>query len=102
MWAASCPLVLGDRVLVEVGGKKAGTLTAFDRNTGAVAWQSLSERSSYASPVVADLGGVPQIVAFTGLRMVGLRLSDRELLWDFPFPAAFEQTILSPVVRAIP
>jgi hypothetical protein len=48
--------------------------------------------------VIASPGGVKQIVAFTGTRMVGLRHSDRELLWAHPFPTRFEQTIVSPVV----
>lgn len=30
--------------------------------------------------------------------MVGLRYSNRELLWDVPFKTRFEQTIISPVV----
>jgi outer membrane protein assembly factor BamB len=48
--------------------------------------------------VVAAPGGVKQFVAFTGTRMVGLRHSDRELLWDHAFPAKYEQTVVTPVV----
>jgi outer membrane protein assembly factor BamB len=96
--ASASPLVDGNVVIVPVGGTMAGTFTAFDRATGKIVWKALDERSSYASPVIASPGGVKQIVAFTGLRMVGLRHSDRELLWDEPFKARYEQTIISPVV----
>ena len=96
--ASASPLVDGDTVVVPVGGRKAGAVTAFDRDTGTLAWSALTDRSSYASPVVASPGGTNQFGAFTGTRMVGLRYADRELLWSVPFPARYEQTVVSPVV----
>jgi outer membrane protein assembly factor BamB len=96
--ASASPLVDGETVIVPVGGKKAGAITGFDRNTGKIVWKTLEDRSSYASPLISSPGGVRQIVAFTGTRMIGLRHSDRELLWDYPFPTKYEQTIISPVV----
>jgi outer membrane protein assembly factor BamB len=96
--ASASPLVDGDTVIVPIGGKKAGAVTGFDRETGKLVWKALEDRSSYASPIIASPGGVKQIVAFTGTRMVGLRHSDREPLWDHPFPTKYEQTIVSPVV----
>jgi outer membrane protein assembly factor BamB len=96
--ASASPLVDGKTVIVSVGGKKAGAITGFDRETGKLLWKALDDRSSYASPVVASPGGVKQLVAFTGTRMVGLRHSDRELLWQEPFKTRFEQTIVGPVV----
>lgn len=95
---AASPLVDGDTVIVPVGGKKAGAFTAFDRYTGEIRWKALNDRSSYASPLLRSLAGAEQLVGFTGTRMVGLRRSDRAVLWEFPFKALFEQTIVSPVV----
>src|SRR5207302_1585186 len=92
------PLVLDDRVVLPVGGEKAGGMTAFDRDSGKIVWKSLQDRSSYASPLVVELAGVRQVVGFTGVRMVGLRAADGQLLWDYPFPAAFDQTVITPVV----
>jgi outer membrane protein assembly factor BamB len=96
--ASASALVDGDVVIVPIGGKKAGTFTAFDRTTGKLVWSALDDRSSYASPLIASPGGVKQVIGFTGTRMVGVRHSDRELLWDVPFSARFEQTIITPVV----
>ena len=97
--AAASPLVDGERVLLPVGGKKAGAVTAFDRHTGKVVWKSpLPDRSSYGSAVLATLAGRRQVVGFTGLRMVGLTREAGKLLWEYPFPAQYEQTILTPVV----
>ena len=48
--------------------------------------------------LIRSPGGVEQIVGFTGTRMVGLCHAKRELLWEFPFKARYEQTIVTPVV----
>jgi len=96
--ASASALVDGDAIIIPIGGKKAGAISGFDRATGKLLWKALDDRSSYGSPFIASPGGVKQIIAFTGTRMVGLRHSDRKLLWDHPFPTKFEQTIVSPVV----
>jgi outer membrane protein assembly factor BamB len=95
---AASPLVMGNQVIVAVGGKKAGAFTGFDRETGKLLWKALDDRSSYASPILVDLAGQKQIVGFTGKRMVGLSAADRKLLWEVPFTAMYEQTIITPVV----
>jgi hypothetical protein len=97
--AAAAPLVDETRVLLPVGGKKAGAVTTFARTSGKVVWKSpLTDRSSYGSAVLATLAGQRQVVGFTGLRMVGLTRDRGELLWEYPFPALYEQTTLTPVV----
>lgn len=95
---AASPLALENRVVVPVGGPKAGAFAAFDRRTGALAWKALEDRSSYGSPMLAGMAGVRQIVGFTGKRMVGIDPEKQALLWEYPFPAMFEQTMLTPVV----
>jgi len=96
--ASASALVDGSQVIVPVGGKKAGAFTAFDRDTGRILWKALNDRSSYASPMPASLAGTKQIVGFTGKRMVGLDAASHGLLWEFPFTAMFEQTIVTPVI----
>ena len=95
---ATSPLVDGDTVIIAIGGKKAGAFAGFDRTTGKHLWKALDDRSSYASPLIRSPGGVEQIIGFTGTRMVGLSHGKRELLWEFPFKARYEQTIVTPVV----
>jgi outer membrane protein assembly factor BamB len=95
---ATSPLVVGDTVVVSVGGPKAGAVTAFDRNTGNIVWKALDDRGSYASPLTATLGGAKQVVAMTGTRMVGIGGADHKLLWEVPYKAHLEQTIITPLV----
>src|SRR5262249_49878665 len=90
--AASSPLADGKRVLLSTGGEKCGSVSGFDRDSGKLVWKALDDKGSYASPVVAQLAGQRQVVAFTGLRMVGVKASDGALLWEHPFEAMFQQT----------
>jgi outer membrane protein assembly factor BamB len=95
---ASSVLADGNQVIVAVGGKKVGALAAYDRKSGKLLWHAIPERSSYGSPMVADLAGRRQIIGFSGLRMVSLDLAGQEKFWELPFPAMFEQTITTPVL----
>lgn len=96
--ASASALSLSEEIILPVGGKKAGCITAFDRKSGAIRWKALDDRSSYASPVLAEVAGVRQLVAFTGKRMVGLDAISHTLLWEYPFTAGFEQTIIMPTL----
>jgi outer membrane protein assembly factor BamB len=96
--ATASALVDGDQVIIPVGGKKAGAFVGFDHKTGKLLWKALDDRSSYASPLFADLAGTRQLVGFTGTRMVGLDAASHTLLWDYPFTALHEQTIVTPVI----
>lgn len=78
------PLVLGDWVIVTPGGKQ-GTLAAIDKQTGKVVWRSqgATEAAQYSSPVVAELGGVRQIVQFAYKSVFGVRADDGRFLWSY-------------------
>jgi outer membrane protein assembly factor BamB len=62
--AGSTPIVVGDRLLVNVGGKNAG-LVALDPATGKTLWQATSEEASYSSPAAVKLGGKEQALFVT-------------------------------------
>lgn len=80
------PLVDGEQVVVMPGGKKA-SIVALNRTTGAVIWKTdeLSDKATYSSAVVAEIGGVRQYVQQTynseGGHAVGVSAKDGKLLW---------------------
>jgi len=76
------PLVDGKLVIVTPGGRGAG-MVALDKMTGKTVWTSreLSDGAGYSSPIVADVGGVRTIMAFTADAGVGVRASDGKLMW---------------------
>jgi len=77
---ASSPLVIGERLLLEVGGPEAAFM-AFEKSTGKVLWASESDASAYSSPIAVTLDGAVQIVFWSAAGLRSLAPDDGRLLW---------------------
>jgi outer membrane protein assembly factor BamB len=80
-----CESVLIDqnRLICTPGGSKA-TLVALNPESGEVIWKALvpqKDRAGYASPAVAEVGGLRQYVQFTSSGTVGVRADNGDFLW---------------------
>ena len=84
--AGSTPLLIGGRLLVNVGGKGAG-LVALDPATGKTAWQATDEVASYSSPAAVSLGGKEQALFITRLNCVLADPASGQVKTLFPFGA---------------
>jgi outer membrane protein assembly factor BamB len=92
------PLIDGDHVIVTPGGRGAGVV-ALDKMSGKTIWVSkeLSDGAGYASPIVADVGGVRTIMNFTADAAVGVRAVDGKLMWRNSSPSNGTANIATPV-----
>lgn len=98
-WGFACsPLVEDGRVYVALGGKGGRCLGAFRAEDGSTVWLSENDPVGYSSPVSATLGGVKQVIFFTGRRILGVTAAEGSLLWEFPWPTEFEVNAATPVV----
>ena len=61
-------------------------------------WALKGEGPGYASPVVAELGGVRQLVTATQTRLVGVDPVKGGLLWALPFTTDYDQNAITPLV----
>ena len=95
---ATSPIVDQGRVIAFVGGHDKGAFTAFDAATGAVRWRWTGDGPGYASPVVAELGAVRQLVTQSQNRLVGIAAADGALLWQVPLRTNFDQNSVTPLV----
>ena len=81
------PLVVGNHVVVSVGGKQTA-LAAFDAQTGELAWQGFDEPASTASPILFRAPGqdvTDQTALFvTSLRLLAVDPLDGKLNWEAP------------------
>jgi outer membrane protein assembly factor BamB len=93
---AASPVVDGDRVFV-AGGGASQSLLAFNKDSGAVIWKGESDAITHATPVMADLGGVRQVIFFTQTGLVSVRAENGRVLWRQKFPFNVS-TAASPVV----
>jgi outer membrane protein assembly factor BamB len=98
---SSAPLVDGDKVICVPGGSK-GLLAALDKKIGKLIWQSkgVTDRASYSSPLVAEIGGVRQYIQVTNQGFVGVAAADGKVLWSHRRKMPFEDVVIStPVVK---
>ena len=95
---AMSPIVDRGLVIAHVGGHDSGVLTAFDANTGEPRWSWSGDGPAYASPIVAEFGGVRFIVTQTQKYIVGLTASGGVQLWEIPFETEYVQNIVTPVL----
>ena len=77
--AASSPLVHEELVIAHPGNY--GPLTAFDTKSGEVRWTA-GEGGFFASPLVAELAGVRQVVTITQDSVIGVSPADGRVLWE--------------------
>ncbi len=113
----STPLVWGDLLLVNVGGSPAGSppdvysaqgrveadgsaIVAFDKATGKVRWKTGDDLASYASPVLARIGGRDIVFMFARGGLLAIDPTKGETLAQFPWRARLLESVnaSSPVV----
>jgi outer membrane protein assembly factor BamB len=85
---AASPLVVGDRVIVSVGGRKGGSLVslaAYDKRHGDLLWKGGDRQISYSSPATATLAGAEQILIVNEDTVSGHDLITGRPLWEQPW-----------------
>ena len=94
---AMSPIVAGGSLIVHAGGPGNGAMLALDPCPGDARWTWKGDGPAYASPVVADIGGMTAgHHAVRRSNLVGLSLADGRLLWQIPFTTAYDQNIVTP------
>lgn len=93
---AASPVVDGDLVFV-AGGGAGESLLGLNKTTGAVVWKGQDEKITHATPVIATIHGVRQVIFFVQSGLVAVSPKDGAVLWKFPFKYAVS-TASSPVV----
>jgi outer membrane protein assembly factor BamB len=93
---SASPLVVGDRLIVMVGGRGAG-LVAYNRADGKVLWKSLNDSASYAAPILIDHAGQKLVAALTAEGLVAVRPETGQEVWRFPFKDALAESSSTPV-----
>jgi outer membrane protein assembly factor BamB len=83
--AGSSPIVEGEMLLVNVGGKQEQGLVALDRNSGQTVWHRTDELASYSSPVAATIDGQRHIIFVTRLNVVSVDPLNGNERFRFPF-----------------
>jgi outer membrane protein assembly factor BamB len=96
---ATSPLLEGNTLLINVGGKDAG-IVAFDQETGAEIWRSTNQGASYSSPVAANIGGTRVAIFLTREGIVILDPGNGQVRYTKRFRSRMDASVnaASPVV----
>jgi outer membrane protein assembly factor BamB len=99
----SSPLIHGDWLLVEVGAER-GSLIAFDKKSGKVAWTSelTDEAGHTAGPVPMTVDGVPCVALVTLRNLAVIRLDagkEGKTVATYPWVTDFANSVASPAVK---
>ncbi|PYX63738.1 MAG: alcohol dehydrogenase [Acidobacteria bacterium] len=82
---ACSPLVEGDSVLLNIGGRNGSGIVAFDKATGKQRWKTTDQEASYSSPVAADVHGKRYAFFLTREGLVILSPASGEIAAEFPW-----------------
>jgi outer membrane protein assembly factor BamB len=94
------PLVDGEQLICTPGGPD-GTVAALDKKTGKVLWRSkeYTQQCSYASPILADVGGIRHYVILTYDGATGVS-RDGKVLWHYPKKPPYNEVLMAtPIFR---
>jgi outer membrane protein assembly factor BamB len=92
------PVIDGERLIVVAGGTNGAGVVCFNKKTGKVLWKSQNDPAAYAAPVIEQLAGARQVIAFTAVSLLGLNPETGDLLWRIPLKTTFARHAVTPVV----
>lgn len=103
VWGMSgSPLVYDGLVVVNPGAQEGNSATravlAFRTSDGRLAWESERAMASYASPMLAELGGSRQVLIFDAQGLAALDPATGEPLWRHTWITDFDINAAQPVV----
>lgn len=88
-WGRSgSPLIVDDLVVIPCGGsaQRHVSLIALRAETGEIAWEGGNRQVSYASPALATLAGIRQILSVNESTVTGHDPATGKTLWEYPWP----------------
>jgi len=95
---SASPVIDNGLCIANVGGSNQGALMAFDAETGNVKWSWQGDGPGHASPIVAELAGIRQVITQTQNFCIGVAAATGQLLWKIPFTTDYDQNIVTPII----
>jgi outer membrane protein assembly factor BamB len=92
------PVLIGDDLLVAVGGTNGASVVRFDKRTGRVVWKSQSDVPGHSGPVLGKLADTTQAVSFTAAGVMALDPATGARLWQVPVKSSIGRHIATPLL----
>jgi outer membrane protein assembly factor BamB len=82
---AAAPLIVDDKIIMNIGGTDNAGVVALNKNTGREIWRNLDDDASYSAPILMQQAGKPVVVIWTGQNVVGIDPNNGEVYWKVEF-----------------
>ena len=79
----SSPVVVGDVLVVQVGGGEGKSVAGFNVADGEMLWTLGDDAINYQSPVAVELAGQLQVLSAGPTTLIGIEPKSGELLWSY-------------------
>ncbi len=96
---AAAPIIEGDLVILQIGGKGGACVVALDKRTGQEKWRAIDDDASYAAPILIDQAGQRVLIVYTADTLHGLDPATGKAHWTYEMPGSqWPIGVASPVV----
>ena len=93
---SASPVAYKNTIILPLGGN-GQTLIAFNQKDGSVAWKNQTLDMSPSSPMIINVNGQDQLIAFLGKVVAGIDPNNGNLLWSHPHVTEWGLNISMPV-----
>lgn len=93
---SASPLLYKGTIILPVGGPGQAYM-AFNPKDGSVVWKNQTLDASPSSPIIINVDGQDQLIAFMGKQIAGLDPNNGALLWSHPHVTNWGLNISTPV-----
>ncbi|MBX3412912.1 MAG: PQQ-binding-like beta-propeller repeat protein [Pirellulales bacterium] len=94
---AASPVVFENLVILQPGVRPDGCLVALDRATGQEVWRASTDPAGYATPILIERAGQPQLICWTPEHVIGVQPRDGKMLWSIPYKVTYGVSIATPI-----
>jgi len=82
---ACSPLVDGNSVFLDVGGRNGAGIVAFDKSSGKVRWRATDDEASYSSPISGKINDRSCIIFLTRANLIATDPNSGKIIFLAPF-----------------
>lgn len=90
---ACSPLVEGEALLMNIGGRNRAGIVAFAKTTGEVLWKSTDDEASYSSPVAATIRSQRYAFFLTRNYLTALDPARGKVFFEFPWRPQIQASV---------
>ncbi|MFP3902826.1 MAG: PQQ-binding-like beta-propeller repeat protein [Armatimonadota bacterium] len=95
---AASAFIDGSKLILCPGGNRAPVVALNKMDESTIWTGGASGMAGYATPKKATLQGTEQYVIFTADKLTGVRASDGQVMWTFPWPTKYGVNAATPVI----